>query len=229
MSFLGTVLGFGGSVASSALQYSQSKKLMDRQYNLAIKGYKESPQAVREGLESAGFNPLNSYASGGNFASSGLGSTSVPDLGQSITNSYKTFSNERKLASATIEKTNAETETQKEITENYRLKNIWQSLENVIHDSNARYADRKNAAQLENFISQSILNRGTADLLKYNAETNRIAANAQKVSSEYGNPIRAIKTEGSKHWQSWKKSHPFLYSIGKKQGISNALDVTFGD
>lgn len=190
-SAIGGLFGAGGSVASNALSYNENKKLMDKQYDLSIRGYKESPQAVREGLEKAGFNPLLSYASGGNFASSGLGSVSTPDIGSAITDSYKTFVNERKLANAQVNNTNADTtlKNEKSLTEQARrvqmsFQNSVYELESELKRKDLSSYDRRIKTALYEQMQRAENFRAMANLQGYNAETGRISANAQQLDAQ---------------------------------------------
>lgn len=61
----GGLLNIGGGIASSALQYSTSKKMSkynsELQYQNQLRGYKEFPSAQVEGLRRAGINPMLAY------------------------------------------------------------------------------------------------------------------------------------------------------------------------
>uniref|UniRef100_A0AAU8AXE9 DNA pilot protein n=1 Tax=Dulem virus 215 TaxID=3145692 RepID=A0AAU8AXE9_9VIRU len=46
------------SKKAQARAYGYAKKLQQHQYDLSIRGYKETPGAQREGYESAGYNPM---------------------------------------------------------------------------------------------------------------------------------------------------------------------------
>lgn len=192
----GTVVGLGGlasggSAVSTALGYLNSKKLMDKQYNLAIKGYKESPLAVREGLERAGFNPLLSYASSGNFASTGIGSASAPDIGSSITNGYSTFVNQRKLANAQVNNTNADTTLKNEqsLTEQSKrsqieFQNAMLDVETHLKRKDLSSYDRRLYTALYEQMQRAENFRAIASLQGYNAETGRISADASQLDAQ---------------------------------------------
>lgn len=188
---LGELFSAAGSIATSAMNYNHNKKLMDKQYNLAIKGYKESPQAVREGLERAGFNPLLSYASGGNFASSGLNSAQTSDIGQAIVNGHKAFTNEDKLAKAQVQNINADSvlKSEQSLTEQSKrsqieFQNAMLDVETHLKRKDLSSYDRRMYTALYEQMQRAENFRAMASLQGYNAETGRIAANAQKLDSE---------------------------------------------
>lgn len=201
---LGELFSAAGSIATSAMNYNHNKKLMDKQYNLAIKGYKESPQAVRQGLESAGFNPLLSYASGGNFASSGLNSAQTSDIGNAITNGYRAFTLERKLNDANVNNVNADTVLKGEQARTEAAKRAQMEFQNAMLDVETHLKrkdlstyDKRMYSALYEQMQRAENFRAMASLQGYNAETARIGANAQKLMSEasdfsarHGNPWR---------------------------------------
>lgn len=94
--------GFGYGLINNAISYSQSrsaqrrafnyaKQLQQQQYDLMQQGYRESSSNIRQGLESAGFNPMLAVNGGNAVGSANVaGGTSVtanqPDSVDAVNN-----------------------------------------------------------------------------------------------------------------------------------------------
>lgn len=117
--------GFLGSIGSSLIgqaftghnmykQYKYSKKLQQQQYNLQMRGLREGYTNARQGLESAGLNPILAATGGSVMPSIGTGSASAPNVSfgnpvESAVNTIQGIQN-AKLTNAQAEKVQTETE-----------------------------------------------------------------------------------------------------------------------
>ena len=95
-----------GGLATSALQYKFNRNLMKYQYELNQRSLQDSPSSFRDGLESAGYNPMLAVTQGIHPPSVGGSSVSAPSIDiNSALQSHK----QRKLLDAQREQVNAQT------------------------------------------------------------------------------------------------------------------------
>ena len=177
-----------GDLLGGFLNYKYQSNLMDKQFGLQIRGLKESPNAMRIGLESAGYNPImalgntNAYASGGSAPS-----VSSSTLGSNAVNAYQ----QNKLNDATVNNTNAQAGLFDEQSKTEQAKRIQMEFQNAMLDVEKHLKqkdldtyDRRFYAQLYEQMQRAENYRAMANVQGYNAETQRIASNAQMLQAQ---------------------------------------------
>lgn len=96
------------STVGSAINYGFARALQNHQYDLNLRGLKESPSAQRQGLERAGYNPIMAINSSGmSNASTGV-TAGVSDNGAGA--NYASISNARRLQKEEQAKLSADTQ-----------------------------------------------------------------------------------------------------------------------
>lgn len=185
--------------------YQYNRKLQQQQYDLQQQGYREGPTNARQGLESAGYNPIlavnSGYGSGfagvGNAGGIGATSGDMPDLGSSASNAYRAFKletqgmkNQTAQTEATVEQANAQAELNKEqaLTEQSKrvqmdFQNAMLDVEKHLKEKELSWADRKfysevydNMQRAENYSAMASIARYNAQINQQNADTNALNA-----------------------------------------------------
>lgn len=172
-----------GATLNNALSYQYSKKLAkyeaELNYKYARKNAENSPSWQRQGLESAGYNPMLAIQNGIGSSNSSWSTADQFNMQQPTTNAIDLarLRNETNTAESQIELNNANSE----------LANA-QAVEQVIKN---KYVDESIKTQLANTLASTKQMETLADFQKeqskyvgYNAVTGRINANANDVSSQ---------------------------------------------
>lgn len=202
----GSLLGIGGNLLSGAIssgndkesqkrQYLYQRLLNEQQYELQQQGLREQYTNARQGLETAGYNPILAATNGVSGMSVGNGSVSAPsthldDMGDNITNALQTRSN-IKLQDAQTGATNAQEElvNQQALTEQSKRTNL--QFDNAMkdalkhkYDKETSWIDREKNAKIYKDMQDAELARASASVRAYEAETGRITANAHQLNSQ---------------------------------------------
>ena len=202
--------GLGGIFAASSSRkaFEYAKALQQQQYQLQQQGYREGPTNARQGLESAGYNPILALTNGSNFAGSVAGGTPVgtnqpdiPDLGKSMANAYQTFKlnkqsvNNQSLTSiATADQANAQAALFKEQAITEQAKRTQMDFQNAMYDVEKHlkqkeldWADRKfyseiydNMQRAENYGAMASIARYRAQIDRENMITNAFNADTDR-------------------------------------------------
>lgn len=181
--------------------YLYAKKLQEQQYNLGIKGYKDSPSAMREGLTKAGYNPMlalgnvNSGVSvaGGTPVQANSTSSNSPDLTGSALDMQR-LTNETQQTNSNIDVNNA-------TSFKTRMEGIAQSLRNrFINDREKAEISRtlKEAYKLE---SDSLFNEASIQNMQRQLDLQRFLGmrgqNLQYNASKYATDVGAETARGT--------------------------------
>ena len=177
-----------GDLLGGFLNYKYQSKLMDKQYDLNIRGLKESPLATRQGLESAGYNPITFAGQTNAQASVGTApSVSQSSLGSNAVNAYQ----QNKLNDATVNNTNAQAGLFDEQSKTEQAKRVQMEFQNAMLDVEKHLKqkdldtyDRRFYAQLYEQMQRAENYRAMANVQSYNAESQRIASNAQMLGAQ---------------------------------------------
>lgn len=186
--FWSALISAGGNLVGQGISYSQQRKLNKQQYDLQIRGLKESPNAMRKGLESAGYNPILALGNTNAYAKGGVGGSPTPStLGSEAVNAYQ----QNKAVNANVEATNAETNlkneqalTEQAKREQMRFQNAMTDVETHLKQKDLSSYERRLYTQLYEQMQNAENLRAMASLQGYNAQTQRISANAQKLQAE---------------------------------------------
>lgn len=209
-----------GDLLGGYLNYKYQNKLMDKQYSLNIKGLKESPLATRQGLETAGYNPITFAGQTNAQASVGTApGVSSSSLGSNAVNAYQ----QNRVNEATIENTNANTGLANEQSKTEQAKRVQIEFQNAMLDVEKHLKqkdldtyDRRFYTQLYEQMQRAENYRAMANVQDYNAQSQRISANAQQMHAQ---TEREISTFDKQRYQRWMKHHKrqesFLYGAGQ--------------
>lgn len=209
-----------------------NKDLADYNQRLTLNNLMTTPYALRQGMETAGFNPILAYSSGNFSNASSAGSS--PALGSSLPNSPKldygsvvsnAFNNglavQQQLNAnraniAQVNNTNADTILKASLvdTEKSRQRlNFTQSKLNLINkelvQKDIDNYERKLLIQEKRNILQEELNtsyKEQASAAVQNSITNAGQLNVEK-------DIRREQVQQQREYNEWAKKHPYLKSI----------------
>lgn len=206
-SFLSTGIGIGRSVMglfgskdnaakAAKRQYEYQRLLNQQSFDLTQKGYRVGPKNQRYGLESAGYNPMLPFISGGQMSlgSYSGGSASAPmdsttaDLGNMATNAYKVFKlakdkNTAEISQilAGVKNTNADTALKESyaMTEEAKrtqmdFQNAMLDVERHLADKKLKWSDRQFYADIYDKMQRAENYSAMTAIHRYNAETNRM-------------------------------------------------------
>lgn len=219
LDFMSDAFGAGwswmASQGASKRSYKYQKKLMDDAYKLQQQGFNENPLLVRQGLEKAGYNPIMGQGSTNAFSSvSGVPSSQTFDAGANVTNAFNART-QRRLATAQVDSTNAQASLFDEQAKTEQAKRTQMDFQNAMLDVEKHLKqkdldtyDRRFYSQLYEQMQRAENYRAMTSVVGYNAESQRIASNAQMVGSQarqsdavtnrylakYGTPQRSILT-----------------------------------
>lgn len=176
-----TQYGYARSLASqqqdfnrSNMAYSNSlaKDLTDYNYNTTMNSLMNSPGALRQGMESAGFNPILAYSSGSytNAVSPGSSSPLASTMPNAPNVDYigdytrlKNQINQDNITNATVENTNADTTVKKfgqklaiikNLKDLYKDKNIPLSVKKEVSGDLVRYDSSLTQSAVDMFKNQ---------------------------------------------------------------------------
>lgn len=232
-SALGGFVGLMASNASSRRQYKYQSKLQEQaaqlNYDYGIKSLQNSPSAQRQGLESAGYNPMlavGNATSGANAGWTTTGQAASFDSSQGITSGFnnalslqntknqtsQTESiNDRNYAEAdnlkTLSAINAAklpyvSEREKKEIANVEAQSA--KLENDIHYQNEMLNYYENSLKLQQMgLEPQIINAGANAT---NAKTNRLQYMIDK-------EVQDIIRDKEKRYKEWGNKHPYLRNI----------------
>lgn len=232
LDFMSDAFGAGwswlASQGSSKKSYAYQKKLMEDAYNLQQKGFQDNPLLVRKGLENAGYNPITGVGSTNAFSSvSGVPSSQSFDAGSNITNAFNART-QRRLATAQVDSTNAQASLFDEQAKTEQAKRTQMDFQNAMLDVEKHLKqkdldtyDRRFYAQLYEQMQRAENYRAMANVQGYNAETQRIASNAQM-----------LQAQTSEKWTPGKIGAGLavgalgLFGPGKLKTLKNVTKVT---
>lgn len=107
--------GLSGVIShqSAYRQFKYQRALQNHAYDLNLKSLQESPSATRQGLESAGYNPMLAVSNGtygSNAGSISAGNSTAPDYSSMISNAldFQRVKNETASREAQVENFNAD-------------------------------------------------------------------------------------------------------------------------
>lgn len=235
LSFMGKSKASSSAEDAARRQYDYQRLLNEQAYELTQRGYREGPTNLRFGWENAGFNPI--LALGGSGTSYGTysgGSASAPmdsstaDMGNMITNAYKTFSLMKDKNKAEIfgimagaGAQNAETALKREqaMTELFYRSNL--AMDTTLKEAMA-IKNSKESSWIDKLNANKILN----DTM--NAKSNMAIASAQAVNAQTNRLMNAGNIEEAMRDAEWIKKHPYLHSIGKNLPVATGMVSDIG-
>lgn len=241
---LSTAIGVVAANHGAYKQYKYNKKLQAQaaklNYDYGIKSLQNSPSAQRQGLESAGYNPMlavQNSTTGANAGWTSNSSVEAPDYPGAISagianaQSFKRLENETRTAESQIKTNEATAENQSAEAANKRAQNpyISKQAEAELGKTSAETAKLRsdteyNSAMIENMKSRLELDRALGFAgINIQREGNRIADYNSRTARENYNLQREM-FEGSqdKFMSDYAKKHPHLY------GLYRHADNAFG-
>ena len=199
-----SLIGAFASNASSRKQYKYQSRLQAQaaklNYDYGIKSLQNSPTAEREGLESAGYNPMlavQNATSGANSGWTTTGQAQNVDYGQALSNAFdfKRLQNETKTAESTANLQNEQAMTEENKRRNFDFDSMMKDAQKHMTDKQTSWIDKEKNAQIYKDMQEAERARAEASVVAYNADTARIIANAKETESQtnkYGNPYKAL-------------------------------------
>lgn len=181
-----------GSTAGQAINYGFSKALQENQYKLNLKGLRESPSAQRQGLESAGYNPILAVNSSGMANATASGTAGLSDNG--VGANFASISNARRLqkyeqsklsadtqnaiAGADAQNANASLAREQAITEqakrdNLQFQNSMLDVQKHLAQKDLDWYDRKAYTQIYELMQRAENYRAMQSIASFNAQTDR--------------------------------------------------------
>lgn len=214
----GALVGALGSNASSYKQYKYNKALQSQaaklNYDYSIKSAKNTPSAMRYGLESAGYNPMlavQNSTSGANSNWTSNSSVSAPDYNSGITQGISNAQSFQRLANETMQAESAS-------------------------DANYANADKAKAEKAEITARLPFIpERQRKEIVKLEADTQFIEAQKHNLKERldldrqlgfagidanlYGSNVQReknlIELEKTMRYNEWAKKHPWLASMSE--------------
>lgn len=235
-------MNFGFNAAATKRQYHWQRDLMNLQNELqkdyATWNLQNSASLTRQGLESAGYNPILAVSNGLSNASGsiGLGSASTGtaqagDLASGITNAYQAFKLAREKNTAEVNATNASASLAQEQakTEEFKRRQMESQtfLNNIDHQLKSK--------ELSWYDKQSLMNIRTGYI---NAQANQLSAQASasnahtaKMGYELNKEVQYWNKNLGERQNKWHADHKYQtdwqYGLGRwKQSLPN-VNVNF--
>lgn len=247
---IGSSIGYARSKSMQANAYNYARALQQQQYDLQQQALREGYTNARQGLESAGLNPIlaSSNGFGSNFGTiSGGTPVSAPSYGDDLgfggtasANAYQTYKlnkqsvNNQSLTSiATAEQSNAQAELAKEQAITEQAKRTQMEFQNAMYDvekhlkqKELSWADRKFYSEIYDNMQRAENYGAMASIARYNAVTER--QNAQT------NAMNANTSEYNAYTNRWgtikgRQIENARYELDKiKAPFSMSRDVGIG-
>ena len=219
--------GFALGLVNNAISYSQSKKaqyrafkyakeLQQHQYDLSLKGYRETPGAKREGLESAGYNPLlalDNINSGANVAGGtpvGANAADGPDLATNAA-TLQSIKNQTEQTDSTVENLDANTRNQnaeaagKEIKNQYLDSREKAEIGATEASTSKMNAEVKNMEAFQRFKEQELELMNLGIISQYNSTM--FGHNVTKSAVDAQNELTSAQ-------RKFIQEHPILAGLG---------------
>lgn len=225
---LGGIGSFAGNMISSAVnssrawKYTQRAMALQDKYNRAYT--RDQYGLMRQGLESAGYNPLlalGSSASSAIYSGSGINSDS--DSGsQAVQSSIQAMQlrNENKLANANVKQYEANSALANEQAKTEQAKRVQMDFQNSMYDVQKHLAqkdlswyDRKSYATLYNMFQQAENYRASSAIGAMNAETAR-----QNMINDYKIRKYSSETERMNAYTNSKNARTNEYNADTNRG-----------
>lgn len=255
ISMLGKAAGSGMNYAFNAKlqqkQYEYQRKLNQQGYDLTQQGYREQYGNLRQGLESAGFNPLlavNGGMTGASYGSGSAAGSSVgidgSSLGDVVTNA-KQQKSQKDLNNASIRQldsqvgvNNAEANYKQGLLQSEIVKQAGYDLDNQIKDLQRQKErkelniwDKKLLSELENIQHDTALKKAHSYQALMDATSSRIQANAATTNAKgnyYYNTHRALgfstSESGSDSFEGGVKTPIYGHNRGKTSSYSRSTN-----
>ena len=197
------------SKGAQARAYNYARLLQQHQYDLAIKGFKEGPIAQREGLTSAGYNPMLALGnvgsgvnvSGGTPVSANATDTSgIKDVMSDLVNTY----NQTKQTRATVD--NLDSQTGKNIAETTGI--------NIKNDflSKLEEAEIKKTIKETNFMDAQVAYWDSQ--LRLQEKLGQMQYNATMYGNKTGRMLANNDLALTKAQREFIEKHPYLSGLG---------------
>lgn len=231
----GTALNIFGNAKSQKRAMAIQAALMNLQYQYNQRALREQYSNARQGLESAGYNPILAATQGVNSNGVGLGSVGTPsnpasDYGDNITNAVQTASNV-KLQEANARNLDAGTEN---IQADTALKTVQKGIfecDKQIKENEAELRkkdvdtyDRRFLLEQNERLARTKHMLTDAGLMNYRAESERITSNAQQLQAKTN---ADVSTYDKQRYIEWRNKHPyqegFTYGLGQYTGSLGKL------
>lgn len=220
-----------GSTVGQGINYAFSRALQENQYNLNLKGLRESPSAQRQGLERAGYNPILAINSSGMSNATASGTAGLSDNGAGA--NYASISNARRLQKEEQAKLSADTQNaiaganaqnasaglaqEQAKTEQYRQKEMESQtfLNNVnteLGKKDLSWRDKQYLMQIKTGYLNAQANHIASEAAQLNAHTAQADYRLRKGITDYENVQRNIYT-------NWLKKNKRQYGWSQGLGI----------
>lgn len=232
-SLASSLIGAFASNASAHKQYMNQSALQreaaDLNYSYGIKSLKNSPSATREGLETAGYNPMlavQNATSGANAGWTSTGQAQNVDYGTALASAfdYQRVKNETKTAESTANLQDEQAKTEENKRRNLEFDSMMKDAKKHLTDKETSWIDREKNAQIYKAMQEAEQARANASVVAYNADTARIVANAQQTIAEnesISNPWKMGHDTIKRHLKSFEKDHPYLSKTKQFKSLTN--------
>lgn len=189
MVYEGLIMSFLGDFFKNYSQVALQSNAAKLNYNYSIKSAKNMPDATRTGLENAGYNPMlavQNSTSGANSSWTSAGQSQNNDLGNLVSNAqaFKRLENETIQAEANADLANEQAKTEEDKRLNLRFDSMMKDAKKHMIDKETSWIDKEKNAKIYKDMQDAERARAEASVVAYNADTARIAADAQKTNAE---------------------------------------------